>query len=346
MKTLIIKGAPGSPYTRKIISICRYRNIPYKFIIGGLFGKGIMNTDHLPSAKIELLPTVYFINGPNNIEPMIDSTFIIRRLESIKTKRSIIPNTVFTKFLNYIIEDYADEWLTKATFHYRWTYPEDIQKAGATLSRWRSLTDTEEQIQSIKKQIIERQISRLNVVGSSNLTKNIIENSYIRFLKLMSDHMNTSPYIFGKRPSSSDFSIFGQLTQLALFDPTPMDIANKIASRVVAWVGIMEDLSGLEVKESDWVQDTSLSKTLKNIFCEIGRVYIPVLIANAEAIKNNKNVVNTIIDGEKWIQKPFPYQLKCLTWLKEEYLKLKENDKEIVKIFLKGTGCEIIFSNI
>ena len=125
-----------------------------------------------------------------------------------------------------------------------------------------------------------------------------------------------------------------------------MDIANKIASRVVAWVGIMEDLSGLEVKESDWVQDTSLSKTLKNIFCEIGRVYIPVLIANAEAIKNNKDVVNTIIDGEKWIQKPFPYQLKCLTWLKEEYLKLKENDKEIVKIFLKGTGCEIIFSNI
>ena len=345
METIIIKGAPGSPYTRKILSICRYRNIPYKFVIGGLFGKGIMNTDHLPVSKVELLPTVYFYNTSGDLEPMVDSTFILRRLENIQVNRSVIPNNPLTKFLNYLLEDYADEWLTKATFHYRLTYPKDIEKAGATLSRWRSLTDNEEEIQKIKKQITDRQVSRLYVVGSSLDNKNIIEDSYVRFLKLISNHMNTSPYMFGKRPSSSDFSIFGQLTQLALFDPTSMEIANKIASRVVAWVGIMEDLSGMEVKDNDWIQDNKISNTLKNIFCEIGRVYIPVLMANAETINSNYTEVNTIIDGEKWIQKPFQYQLKCFNWLKEEYGKLNRSDKEKTDVFLEGTGCEVMFSN-
>ena len=43
-------------------------------------------------------------------------------------------------FLNYLLEDYADEWLTKAMFHYRWHYPADIALAGEVLPRWRDLT--------------------------------------------------------------------------------------------------------------------------------------------------------------------------------------------------------------
>ena len=178
MGSLIIKGAPGSPYTRKMLSILRYRRIPYKFIIGGLFEIGIMNTSHLPKAKINLMPTFYFENKDKKLEPMVDSTFIIRRLENLYSSRPVIPSNPVLKFLDYLLEDYADEWLTKATFHYRWTYNEDIRKAGNTLSRWSSLTDNEDQIKSIKDDISRRQISRLHVVGSNKITSNIIEKSY------------------------------------------------------------------------------------------------------------------------------------------------------------------------
>ncbi len=343
MKNIIIKGAPGSPYTRKMLSICRYRRIPYEFIISGLDGKGIMSSSHLPNAKVQLLPTVYLNNKNGKLDPLIDSTFILRKLETIYKNRSIIPSNPVLKFLNYILEDFADEWLTKATFHYRWSYKRDIEKAGSTLSRWTSLTDSEDKILPIKKGIINRQVSRLKVVGSNNITTKIIENSYIRLLNIICNHMNNYPYMFGKRPSSSDFAIFGQFSQLVLFDPTPMDIADKIASRVVAWTGIIEDLSGLKVLEQDWTKDINDNSSLKNLFCEVGKVYVPILLANADAINKGKSEVTCFIDNKKWRQDPFPYQLKCLKWIREEYKNISKDSKIIIDNFFEGTGCELLF---
>ena len=128
-------------------------------------------------------PSIYFENEEKKLDPMVDSTFILRRLENSYSTRSVIPENSVLKFLDYLLEDFADEWLTKATFHYRWTYDEDIKKAGATLSRWGSLTDNEEQIKPIRDEISNRQISRLYVVGSNKITSYIIEESYKNILK-------------------------------------------------------------------------------------------------------------------------------------------------------------------
>ena len=327
-----------------MLSLLRYRRLPYNFLIGGLFEEGIMDTSYLPKAKINLMPTFYFKNKSNKLEPMVDSTFILRRLEKLYSDRSAVPKSSVLNFLNYLIEDFADEWLTKATFHYRWTYDEDIKKAASTLSRWRSLTDNEVIIKTIRKDISERQISRLYVVGSNTTTSDIIEGSYKNILKLMDKHMNNYPYIFGERPSSSDFALYGQLTQLAAFDPTPMKIADNIASRIVAWVGVMEDLSGLEVNNSDWVNSNNLTESFRNIFYEIGNTYVPVLKANSEAVYQNKEEVKIEINGKLWTQKPFYYQSKCLNWIKEEYEALENKDKNFIDDFLNGTGCEQLFN--
>jgi glutathione S-transferase len=68
----------------------------------------------------------------------------------------------------------------------------------------------------------------------------------------MDNHLSVSKFLFGDKPSSADFAIYGQLTQLVGFDPTSRKIACETSLRLVAWVDIMADLSGHDVENSNW----------------------------------------------------------------------------------------------
>ena len=155
---LALRGAPGSPYTRKMLAVLRYRQIPYQLILG----TGLLDgKSELPQAKVQLAPTFYFRDEKGEYEAVVDSTPIIRRLEDEYAGRSVIPNEPITRFLDYLLEDFADEWLTKAMFHYRWYYEADIKKAGEILPRWTNLTATEEDMESMSEFVRDRQINRL-----------------------------------------------------------------------------------------------------------------------------------------------------------------------------------------
>ena len=209
-KPLALRGAPGSPYTRKMLAVLRYRRIPYRFLVG-LWSKD----EDLPAPKVDLLPTFYFETEDGDVEAVVDSTPIIRRLESDVLGRSVIPTDPTVAFISYLLEDYADEWLTKPMFHYRWHYQADIDLAGEILPRWRDLVSSAEEIAPRSQFIRDRQIGRLYVVGSNEITTPVIEDSYKRFLKLLDEHIGNGPFLFGNRPSSADFGLYGQLTQLA-----------------------------------------------------------------------------------------------------------------------------------
>lgn len=157
---LRLMGAPGSPYTRKMLAYLRYRRINYEFMLGDQS----TNLD-LPKPKVELLPTFYLPNDEGKIEAVVDSTPLIRRFEQAFTGREAVPSNPVLAYINYLIEDYADEWLTKSMFHYRWHYDADIKKAGSILPLWRGLRIDNEQHHNFSAFIADRQISRLYVVG-------------------------------------------------------------------------------------------------------------------------------------------------------------------------------------
>lgn len=339
---IALGGAPGSPYTRKMLALLRYRRIPYRFIQNQVMGGGAK--DGLPVPKVRLLPTFYLRDGEGELQAVVDSTPIIRRLEGMALGRSVIPEDPALAFIDSLIEDYADEWLTKAMFHYRWYYEADIERGGEILPRWGNLTGSDEEIGQMSAFIRNRQIGRLYVVGSNDTTAPTIEDSYKRFLKRFDAHIRTGPYVLGKRPGAADFALFGQLTQLAAFDPTPMEITLEQAPQVYAWVAVMEDLSGLEPGPEDWHAREALPGTLRDLLCEVGRVYAPALLANAAAVDAGVEEVRTEIDGREWVQKPFPYQAKCLQWLRQERARLDPEDQAFVDGYLDGTGCETLWS--
>ena len=109
----------------------------------------------------------------------------------------------------------------------------------------------------------------------------------------MEKHLACTQFILGEKPSSADFAIFGQLTQLIGFDPTSRNIAHEISKRTVAWINSMEDLSGLKTENKEWLDVDSIPSSLKDLLAEVGKVYAPALIANARALENGNETWET-----------------------------------------------------
>ena len=341
-KKIKVFGAPASPYTQKMISILRYRHIAYEVFMGDVPGR-LSRLEGIEPPKPILLPTLLLEDESGKLKATTDTTPIIRRFENEYPDRKLLPEDPALSFINYLLEDFGDEWVTKYMFHYRWYFDKDADNASTILP----LSDLavnmpDEILKDAKKYVHDRQTGRLWVVGSNDTTADLIDSSYKRFLKLMDDHLSTSKFLFGEKPSSADFAIYGQLTQLIGFDPTSRKIAYENSLRLVSWLDVMVDLSGHDVDSSQWTSLEDSPDSLKAIMKEFGRVYVPALLENAKAIMEGQDTWETEIDGSMWKQKAFPYQAKCLKWIKEEFDSLSEDDQSRVREFLDGTGCELI----
>lgn len=341
MTTVELMGAPGSPYTRKMLALMRYRRIPYQVRWQSVRMDHSTFDKDRPKPKVPLLPTYYLPDENGTVQAVTDSSPILRRLEDEYQGRSVIPADPVSAFINWLLEDYGDEWLTKAMFHYRWHYQADVAKAGAILPRWSNLTASDADIEPISKFISERQIDRLSYVGSNDITKATIEGSFMRFMDMLNAHLQTAPYVLGQRPASADFALYGQLTQLAIFDPTPSAIITEKYPRIYAWTELLEDLSGLPVADdnSDWLDASAgLPDTLMALIGEIAELYIPYLKINAQAVISGAEMVEAEVDGRPYQQNPFTYQAKCLQWIGEQFAALSSDDKTRLAELTHGTG--------
>jgi glutathione S-transferase len=335
---LPIVGAPGSPYSRKLRAALRYRRIPHAWIL-----RGSPEARDLPRPRVELLPQLVLPGPDGRPEARVDSTPLLRALEQLEPGRSLIPPDPVLAFLDALLEDYADEWLTKAMFHYRWAFAPDVARAAAILPRWFRTDQPESEAREAGRRFAARQVGRLAVVGSSAATAPLIEESYRRLLRLLDAHLARTRFVWGGRPAAADFGLYGQLTQLTGFDPTPAAIALETAPRVVAWVDVVEDLSGLEPTDADWTPRDAIPETLRALLAESGRVYAPFLLANAAALARGAERVECEIDGRPWVQQPFPYQAKCLAWLREAREALAPAERRAADASLAGTGWERVF---
>ena len=86
-------GAPGSPYTRKMRGLLRYRRIPVVFMTQ--FSR---EAEALPVPRVPLLPTFYRPAegvkagaGEGELLPTTDSTPLLRRFERAFAGRSVLP---------------------------------------------------------------------------------------------------------------------------------------------------------------------------------------------------------------------------------------------------------------
>ena len=333
-----VVGAYGSPYTRKLQAYLRYKRIPFQAI-----SQGSVESQGLPQPRVPIIP---YLICPHSSEALTDTTPLIQRLEAENSARPVIPESPAVAFLNALIEDFADEWLTKAMFHYRWNFAPDIEKAGALIPIWGDTTIAQDKREAMSDYFSQRQIARLYVVGSNEITGPIIEQSYERIVKCLDTCLSESRFLLGAAPASCDFAVYGQLTQLMGFDPTPSELAVKTAPRVVSWTQNLDDISGVEAP-LDAMHVSSLegvSNSIKALLAEIGAGYVPVMLANYRAIRGGAEQVECEVGGRLWQQPPFPYQAKCLDVLKSQFRDLPDSARAELAEFLREVDCGALVS--
>ena len=77
---IALSGAPGSPYTRKMLAVLRYRRIAYRFL-----PRAWGPVADLPEPRVQLMPTFYLPGPDGTLEAVVDSSPIIRRLSLAST---------------------------------------------------------------------------------------------------------------------------------------------------------------------------------------------------------------------------------------------------------------------
>src|SRR5262245_61659201 len=152
---LTIVGMPGSPYSRKLRAVLRYRRIPHVWM-----HQHSPEARGLPAPRVELLPRLVMAAADGTLEARTDSTPLIRELEALHPGRRVLPPDPVVAFLDTLLEDYADEWLTKAMFHYRWAFSPDVAQAAALLPRWARTSGPENDARALGAVFAERQIGR------------------------------------------------------------------------------------------------------------------------------------------------------------------------------------------
>lgn len=323
-----VVGSNGSPYTKKLLAILRYRRLPYVWYV-----RDPLTLPVEVAGPLRLMP---MLRSPGAAKFECDSTPLAHSLEALHPgMRSIVPPDPAAAFVSHLIEDYADEWCTKLMFHYRW-HDAEHAKWGARFV----VTDVRPDLvgpalEQAVATFYERQRGRRELVGCGPANAALLEAHFIEWLAAMEMLGGPASYLFGGRPSLADFALYGQLSQLVL-DPWPLSVVRARAPLVENWVARLADASGCEGAWSEaWLE----SPAVRALLAMVGRVYLPFLVANARAVEAGDTIVSIEIDGHRYAQPAFRYQLKCWREVLARWRALDAADRARVEPLLRDTGC-------
>jgi glutathione S-transferase len=320
-----IFGIELSPYSVKVRSYFRYKRIPHEWIVRSI---DVMD-EYNRYAKLPLIPLVVTPDG----SAMQDSTPIIEAMERRVPEPALQPADPTLAFLSALIEEYGDEWGNKPMFHYRWYYEADAESAADRIARAMNPSLDAHGLANVKPAVKGRMVPRLKFVGSSATTKDQIEASFLRQVAILERHLASRPFLFGGRPALGDLGLYAQLYE-CLTDPTPGRIIRDTAPRVEAWIERMLDPSA----EGDFEPWERLEPTLLPLLRdEIGAVFFPWTLANAQAVAAGAGEMTCTLDGKPFAQEPQKYHAKSLGVLRKRYASVADTSR--LDAILEHAGC-------
>lgn len=225
-------GAETSAYSTKMRAYLKYKEVPFDWV-----PRTIETDAELKSlSRFPTLPVLVTASG----FAVHDTTPMMEALEADSPEPSATPADPASAFLACVLEEYADVWLAKAVYHYRWTRKKDQRLAAARAIEDYYTSAPPADRKAAEDQAIETMLGQMKAMGLEGELGAAVEKSFKRFIKLLDDHLRKHLFIFGGRPSIADFAIAGQLIQM-LKDPTPARIIEKDGEFVAKWCEFLQD---------------------------------------------------------------------------------------------------------
>ena len=176
----------------------------------------------------------------------------------------------------------------------------------------------------------------MSILGATAENKPLLEASYRRILAAFEPNVGMTNYLFGSRPSLADFAWFGQLSEMAT-DPTPMRIMRESAPFTDHWVRRLDDASGVD---GEWYpREQALSGMAEALLGIAGELYLPFLVANAQAFAKGVERLQISVWGLPYALSPFKYQVKCLDLIRDKFAALGAEHRTVLRPVLERTGC-------
>lgn len=323
----VLHGALGSPYSMKMRALLRYRRLPF------IWTQGLGAHALASRLRVPVIPVLEYPGGTLRN----DSTDLIADLDARHPERRVAPDDAARAMLAILIEDFADEWLTKAMYFYRWGAPASARRQSATwLCHDFLMSGGAASPLTQPAQFEQRQVERLDRVGCASVSVPCIERAAREFLAVLERHAAASLFFFGSRPSAAEFALYGQLSQLVL-DEVPLAMLRRDAPFTYRWLWHLEDLSGIDGRWDE--AQTPLAGALEPLLTLVGATHGKLLLANEAAAARGADRVRLQILGLPFEQPTNRYLLKCLNTLRTAYRAMPTTARSSLRPLLAATGC-------
>jgi glutathione S-transferase len=260
--TYRVHGMMQSYFTRKMTGYLDYKRIPWLF-------RRFPGTS--PEAMAAGFPGgVPAVETPTG-EFMWDSTSMIHHLELRFPEPAVLPPDPVLRFLCYVVEDAADEWLYRPAVGTRWHFPENAAVGGFELARDIAvgMPVSCDQAHAGVGAHVRASCPPLGVTPE---TIGLWVDDVLRpWMRVLGAHLDRRPYLLGERPSLADFALFGGNAAHFTNDPLCRRWVEEDAPAVVAHTHRL--LEPDDQHFGPW--DPAPADTLIAVLAELGRRYLP-----------------------------------------------------------------------
>jgi glutathione S-transferase len=251
-------AAPMSYFSAKVRPALQYKKIEFAEI----WPTREVQKQIQQKTGVRFIPVLETDDG----EVLQDSPRILERLDELRPNPPIFPEDPAVRIVAEVLQDFFDDVLVAQALHWRWSFPEQRQWVE---SDWESVFG------SMATKLAAQMAGALPLVGVTERTRPAAEKWFEHFLDLLSAHFASSRFLLGDVITVADYALFAGFFPHFARDPVPARLVRERAPLVMAW---LHEVSAAG-PPAPWAGPPEVRETLVPILREVGRVFVPQVMA-------------------------------------------------------------------